>query len=152
MPTIQLPLISNRSSVTFTLVLTPQTVNPANGATSDTTPVITATGVMQSISYERGKTLTEISAMTALMENYVITKKTFTFSCRILLTSIEVIGDSLDGALESNDYWKAVWVYAGKTRTLSACIVENDGLEADGPNGVFLNVTFRPVGVEDVLA
>lgn len=152
MPTIQLPLIANRSSVTFTLVMTPQSISAVTGAATDTTPVITATAVMQSITYDRSKTLTEISAMTALMENYVVTKSTFSFSLRLFLTSIEVLGDSLDGALESKDYWKIVWVYGGKTRTLDVCILENHNVQADGSGGVFLDATFRPVGLEDTLA
>lgn len=145
MPAIATPLVPQVPVAgTYTLVITPQSVD-SSGNYTDTTPVVTATTLVTNLDLSLQNELTNIKPMTQILENNVKTGQANTFSFSGIVTALQT-SSGMSALAYANSYVKIVLVRGAETLTNAICIFDSYS-ESHTEQGVFFTATFRACGV-----
>lgn len=145
MPAIATPLVPQVPIAgTYTLVVTPQSVD-SSGNYTDTTPVVTATTLVTNLDLNLQNELTNIKPMTQILENNVKTGQANTFTFSGIVTALQT-SSGMSALAYANSYVKIVLVRGAETLTMAICIFDSYS-ESHTEQGVFFTATFRACGV-----
>jgi hypothetical protein len=110
------------------VTITPQTVSAA-GVFSDTTPVINALATIENIALDLTANLEEISALTSVRDNNVITSDAYSISLQVFKVNGSTDPDKLKNAFFTADYFKIAYTegtVSGGIKTTTAYAVRGN--------------------------